>query len=242
MIRNGLKPFLKLSATHLFSCGEKAALWLYGKNALSNPRVTIVRNVIEADRFAFKEDMRTKVRRQYGIAEGCLLLGEVARFTVVKNQSFAIDILKEVLATGRDAKLMLIGQGSLEAALREKTKKEGLEDKVIFTGVVSNVYDYEQALDVFLLPSLYEGLPLSLVEAQVAGLPCFAGSGCPSEGDVTGLCQFLQLDKGAAYWAKQILSTDGQQRTSRYDDIIKAGYDAANSAKWLQQFYLEVYR
>lgn len=240
-IRNLLKTPLKKVANYKFACGEDAACWLYGKDELDKGNVRIIRNVIDSDKFKYDVETRQKFRRLLNINDSTLLLGLTARFHPVKNHIFAIDILDYFLKQKKDTKLLLIGDGELKADIRTRAKTLGIESSIIFTGVVNNVNEYLQAMDIFLMPSFNEGLPLSLIEAQIAGLSCIVSTGVPTESNVTGLVKFLPLALGTKEWAKEIEKAQIGARTSQADTIKKAGYDAKTSAMNLQNFYLNVY-
>ncbi len=240
-IRDFLKVPLRKVATHMFACGNEAAIWLYGEKLYKAGKVQIVRNVIEREKFEFNPDIRKTYREKLNIENDTLLVGLTARFNHQKNHSFALDILKELLDLGVKVRFLLVGDGVLKEEIIQKAKDLKIFDYIIFTGVVNNVTDYLQAMDVFLMPSFHEGLPLSLIEAQIAGLTCIVSTGVPTESDVTGLVKFLPLALGAKEWAKEIEKAQISARTSQADKIKKAGYDAKTSAVNLQNFYLNVY-
>lgn len=239
VIRNGLMPFLKITATDYLSCGSQAGKWLYGKKTFEKGKVKVFQNVIEADKFRFNEQIRKEYRQKYGIADDTLVLGHTARFSNTKNHLFDLDILSALHRHGKKAKLLLIGGGELENDIRQKAIEVGVINDVIFAGIVSNVYDYEQAMDVFLLPSLFEGLPLSIIEAQVSGLRCFTTKDKVSlECSVTDLVTYLPLEIGGDAWAECIINSAKQPRIDHYNKVVEAGYDAKTSAEQLQDFYL----
>ena len=241
-VRNFLMPILKMVSTDYLSCGNQAAEWLYGKKTFSEGKVLVFKNVIETDKFRYNDNTRQKLRHQYGFDAQTLVLGHTARFNAVKNHLFDLDVLLALKKRGEKVKLLLVGGGELENAIKEKAHSIGLGSDIIFTGIVPNVFDYEQAMDIFLLPSLYEGLPLSIIEAQVAGLPCFTTEGKVSkECSVTDLVTYLPLEAGAEYWAQKIIEVKSKQRTDRYREIRNAGYDAKTSAEKLQSFYIRRY-
>lgn len=243
VVRNVLKPLLKLVATDYLACGEQAGEWLYGRCMCQCGQVLIFKNVIEADKFRLNLTTRKKYRERYGISDDTLVLGHTARFSAVKNHMFDIEILHCLRNRDCKVKLLLVGGGELETEIKAKAKEKGLIDDVIFAGIVPNVYDYEQAMDVFLLPSYYEGLPLSIVEAQVSGLPCLTTEGkVSSECSVTSLVTYLPLELGAEAWASKIWNAWKVPRFDHYTEIVNAGYDAKSSAKFLQEFYLRRYR
>lgn len=241
IIRDALKLPLKVVATHYLACGEDAAKWLYGENCFNKGSVRIFPNVIEAHSFDFNELIRQQVRNQIGIHSQTVLIGSAARFSKEKNHAFTVGVFKAFHEYVPESKLLLLGDGKLREAIENQVLENNLSDSVMFAGVVPNVGDYEQAMDFFLLPSFNEGLPLSLVEAQVSGLRCFASEGVPKEADKTGLVSFLPLSKGPEYWAKAITDSIGYNRRSHIEDIRAAGYDAQASAAKLEQFYLDAY-
>lgn len=234
-------PLLKLTANVYLSCGEKAADWLYGKRFSHSGKVRVIRNVINANRFRVNLAIRQSIRQELGIGENTFVVGHVARFCDVKNHKFSVDILKEVLVRVPDATLLLVGDGVLRDEITAHAKRLCVESKVRMVGVVSNVYDYEQAMDVFILPSFYEGLPLSIIEAQVSGLPCFTTEGSVStECSVTDLVNYIPLESGAKAWADAIINSRNIKRVDRFEQIKAAGYDAASAAKTLQNLYLKL--
>lgn len=239
IIRNILMPLLKSTANVYLSCGEKAADWLYGKRFSHSGKVRIIRNVINANRFRVNLAIRQSIRQELRIGENTFVVGHVARFCEVKNHKFSVDILKEILVKVPDATLLLVGDGALRDEITAYAKRLGVESKVRMVGVVPNVYDYEQAMDAFILPSFYEGLPLSIIEAQVSGLPCFTTRDKVSnECSVTNLVKYLPLEVGAEVWADAILDSASMNRIDRYEEIVAAGYDSETAAMSLQNLYL----
>ena len=239
-IRNIFKIPLKKVATNLCACGNEAAIWLYGKDYFYKGKVTVVPNVIECSWFVYNEQKRNEIRSQLHIDDNTLVLGCVARFSPQKNLLYLIDLFHEFHQKVTDSRLLLLGDGELKEDIINQIQKYNLRDSVIMTGVVSNVSDYEQAMDVFLMPSFFEGLPLSLIEAQISGLKCFVSTGVPQEADKTGLVSFIPLDKGSRYWAEQIVSQLPYTRRSYLHEMQEAGYDAETSAKKLQDYYLHL--
>lgn len=243
MIRDMLKPFLKVVSTDMLSCGNKAAVWLYGKKTFEQGKVKIFKNVIETDNFRYNEEVRKEYRNKFNINDVTIVVGHTARFSEVKNHLFDVEIMSELKLMGANAKLMLVGTGELIESIEQKARELDVIDDIIFTGVVSNVCDYEQAMDAFILPSIYEGLPLSIIEAQVSGLPCFTSEGRVSpECSVTDLVQYIPLEAGAKVWAEKIIEATKLERRDRQAEVIAAGYDAKTSAKWLEEFYESKYK
>ena len=239
IIRGFLIPVLKAVSTDWLSCGDKAAIWLYGRKAFLKGKPRVFKNVIEGNKFQYNPVIRQKLRKQLDIGENTFVIGHVARFCPVKNHLFDIEILSEVKKVVPDVKLLLVGGGELQSAITDKAVKYDVLENIIFSGIVSNVHDYEQAMDAFILPSFYEGLPLSIIEAQIAGLPCFTTQGSVSqECSITDLVSYISLEDGARAWAEEIIKSRECQRTDRFDEVARQGYDAATSAKVLQDFYL----
>lgn len=239
-IRDTLKIALKEVATHYFSCGEEAAIWLYGERFYNEGKVRVLPNVIECQKFCFDQDVREQMRSQLSIHKETLVIGCVARFSHQKNLLFAIDVFHKIHGKVKDSMLILVGDGEQRTLIESRISEYGLHDSVILTGVVSNVPNYELAMDIYLMPSFYEGLPLSLIEAQISGLKCFVSTGIPKEVDKTGLVTFLPLEDGADKWADMILVYKHYVRRSYVEELKVAGYDAETSAKNLQDFYLKV--
>lgn len=240
-IRDLLKYPLKNVATNYLACGVEAAKWLYGEDLYKEGKVKILPNVIECSRFTYNKDIRNDYRIKLGLSGNSLLLGCTARFCYPKNQVFAVDVFKAVHDIVKDSKLILVGDGEQRGEIESRILNYGLKGSVIFTGVVPNVSDYEQAMDIYLMPSFYEGLPLSLIEAQICGLRCFVSLGIPQEVDKTGLVTFLPLENGAHKWAEIIIANKHYVRRSYVEELKVAGYDAATTAKVLEQFYMNFF-
>ena len=240
-LRNALMPMLKTVATDFLACGEQAAIWLYGERFFNQGKVQIYKNVIDASLFRYNIVKRNEIRNSLHLQSDDFVIGHTARFCDVKNHLFDLDILAEAIKIYPKTKLLLVGDGELRSAIENKAKSLGVADNVIMTGVVTNVSDYEQAMDVFILPSFFEGLPLSIIEAQTSGLPCFTTEGTVSkECSVTDLVQYLPLEDPKA-WVESIFSVKDKKRVDRYDEVVKDGYDAATSAVKLQHFYEDKY-
>ena len=222
-------------ATHLYACGEDAGRWMFGEHDYA-----VLNNAIDTNAFAFNAEIRKQYRDAMGVDQSTLLLGHVGRFHPAKNHVFLVDIFSELVKLHPDSKLLLVGQGDLEQTIRDKVNSLGLSDRVIFAGVRSDVNALMQAMDVFVFPSLFEGLRIVAVEAQAAGLPCVVSDRVPRECEKTqGLVTFLPLEAGAERWAEQILSTARIERRDTSDQIKASSFDIRENAATLQQFYLD---
>lgn len=222
-------------ATHFFACSEIAGQWMFpGQN------VTVMNNGIEADKFSYDPEIRQEVRKELGLNQE-LVLGHVGRFMPQKNHTFLIDIFAEVRKQVPNAKLLLMGTGPLESQIRDKVKSRNLTDSVVFLGVRSDVNRILQAVDVFVLPSLYEGLPLTAVEAQTSGAQCVFSTTISADCQMTDIVSFLSLQESASVWAETIIRVSKNVRTSQDMKIAAAGFDIQKTAAWLQKFYTDLW-
>lgn len=220
-------------STHLFACSKTAGEWMFpGKD------VTVINNGIETSKFAFSSEVRTEVRAELDLADK-LVLGHVGRFMPEKNQTFLIDIFAEVHHQNPKSKLLLIGIGPMEDQIKSKVQSLNLADSVQFLGVRTDVHRILQAVDIFVLPSLYEGLGISAVEAQTAGARCVLSDTVPSVCAMTELAEYISLEKTPLQWAEQILSTSTAHRISQQKAVAEAGFDISETAAWLQAFYVQ---
>lgn len=223
-------------ATRLMACGTEAGDWMFG-----GENFKILNNAIDAKRYVYDRDVRDRMRTKFGIKSNEFVVGHVGRFSPPKNHEFLVDVFAEI-SKQRPSKLLLVGDGSLRSNIEQKVKRLGLEAAVIFTGRRSDVANLLQAMDVFVFPSVYEGLGMATIEAQAAGLPCFVSNGVPMECDLTGLVRQIPLSMSAKAWAHEVIGAQNIERHNTYDTIKAKGYDIINNAEKLQDFYLETGR
>lgn len=231
------KPVFRY-ATDLFACSDAAAKYFYPEKFIREGKVTVVPNAVDAARFRFDPAVREKMRAGFGIA-GKKVIGCVGRFRTEKNQAFLIDVLREAVRLDPDAVLLFAGDGPLEDEVKEKARTMGLSDRVIFLGMRPDIPDVMQAMDVLAMPSLFEGLPVTGIEAQASGLRVVASTGVPDEMDALRMVDFLDLEKGAGEWAELLLRRAGEKREDTFEKLRDAGYDIHTMAPWLQEFYLK---
>ena len=241
IIRNFYKKLNLRYITHKFACGKEAAKWIFGKNNIFD--VVYMRNAIDAEKYRYNPETEAEVRREFNL-EGKFVVGHVGRFFEPKNHPFIIEMFTEIAKKDDDAVLMLVGGGETDDLVLNQTKarvKElGLEDRVVFTGVRSDVNRLIQCFDVFILPSLCEGFPVVMVEAQAAGLKCIISDKVSPECDITNTVDILALESGAKEWAERILSyKNSYEKKDMYQAIIDANYDIKANAKWLENYYIE---
>ena len=239
--------FLKRHCTDMFMCSTPAGEWAYGKKAVQSGQVKMINNGIETDRFHFDEAVRAECRRELGLTDE-IAVGHVGRFDVPKNHSYLIDIFKIMHEKDPKTVLLLVGaeQGPIRNNMIKKVHDLGLDDCVKFLGVRTDVNRIYQAMDIFVFPSLWEGLPLTGVEAQTAGLPVLMSDVITDEAVLVPTVKKKALDDGAESWADAALELyAGHQRRDYAPEVKKAGFDIQTTADWLQEFYItktEYYR
>lgn len=228
---------IKKYATHYFACSDLAAKWLFG-NYIDRSEIEIINNGIEVGKFIYKKEIRQKLRSELDLTDK-FVIGHAGGFLRVKNHSFLLDVFAEVQKKNPNAMLMLVGDGELRGEIEKKIEKLNLKDHVILTGIRSDVNDLMQAMDVFLFPSLNEGLGVVLIEAQASGLHCITSAGVvPTGARVTSLLEYVSLNQTPAYWAEQALKyDDGYERRDMSGEIKKAGFDIKDLTEQVENFY-----
>lgn len=226
-----LCSWIEASSDVCLACSKAAGRWVYKKK----PYI-ILKNAIDTQKFEFNNEIREKTRQQLGIDESVCVIGTVANLSGVKNPMGLIDIFKCIYEKNKKAKLLWVGEGYCRKQIEERIVLENIQDDVIMLGTRYDVPELLQAMDAFLLPSFNEGLPLSVIEAQAAGLMCFCSSGVPKEVDITGRCVFLPLGESDV-WATRILNSE-LSHVNIKEKIIQAGYDIESTSNWLSEMYL----
>ena len=243
-IKGKLTKFLRRNLTEkcdrCFACSKLAGEAVFGKEAMEQGNVTIIPNAIDAARFTFDPEVRKQKREELHIQPEEFLIGEVGRFDPQKNQKYAVEILAECRKKNFPAKLILIGEGPLMETVRQQVEELQLQEYVIFTGLQKDVVPFYQAMDFFLLPSFYEGLPGVAVEAQASGLRGILSDAITTETTMTSLMEFLNVQEPAEVWADRIMACGHYERQNTLKEMQEAGFDVKNLAKRLQDFYLRV--
>lgn len=234
---------VRFYATHYMACSREAGIWLFGKSIAKSPKFMVFKNAIEADRFRKNKDIIRKVKSDLGIREQ-LVIGHVGRFDYQKNHLFLINIFECVHQRNPQTVLVLAGEGELLEDIKKLVKMKKLDESVIFLGSRDDVDKVMQIFDVFVFPSRYEGLGIVLIEAQAAGIKCFASSVIPKEVNICGNVEFLDLTLKAKVWSDRILdylsmhlSADYEKMGDALYSIISAGYDMQTNIKELEKFY-----
>lgn len=235
-MRTYFKWQIKKYYTHMFVCGIESGDWLFGKG--NRDRFIMQNNAIDAEKFRYTYDRALLEKEKLGLKEK-LVVGHVGRFNKQKNHEFLVEIFREICKIQNNAVLVMVGTGDLENQIKEKTQKEQQERKIIFLESRNDVNDIMQAFDLFLFPSLFEGLPVTMVEAQAAGLKCFISDRIPRECILTNNVEVISLTESAEQWGKKILnSMQNFQHKDTYQEIRQANFDIKKNAKWLEEFYL----
>ena len=227
---------IKQLANIYMACSEAAGDFLYGKN--SRDHVVIVKNAIDCNRYAFNSKKRKEVRQNLEL-EDKFIVGNVGRFCEQKNQIFLLEIFEEIKKINSHAVLLLVGDGPLLEEVKWKVKQKELEKDVIFLGTREDVPDLLQAMDVFVLPSLFEGLPVIGIEAQASGVPCVISDKVTKELDIFNI-KYVSLKKCPKEWADIILEMKQVNREHGLEKVIEAGYEIHKEALKLQDFYLNL--
>lgn len=240
VVRLYFRKRLKGLYTHAFACGEGPARWLFG-----NEEVVFIKNAVDTERFLYSEGVRREMRKQLKVKDDTLVIGHVGRTVPEKNQEMLIDIFYNVNKQRPESKLLLIGGGNpkgeqkYKKAIVKKVKDLGLETKVKWLGVRDDVHRLMQAMDVLVMPSTSEGFPVTLVEAQAAGLRCVVSDAIDYSVNLTEEMQYESLDSEIEDWANKIISFSHEEldKSAMNEKVVQAGFDIKEQAKKLEAFY-----
>lgn len=236
--REILARFIRKESTDFFTCSQIAGEWLFGRR--NNDKMIFMRNAVDASAFRYNKKMAENFKLEMGWLDK-IILGHVGRFNPQKNHAFLIEIFKTYHTDHPNSILVLVGSGHLESMIRKKVQENQLEDCVKFLGSRSDMPDLYQTFDLFLFPSLYEGLPVSLVEAQAAGIPCVVSDRISIQTHITDSYYPVSLDVSLQEWKKNIEEALKQGKKDTYSLIKKNGFDVTENALWLCNFYLKKY-
>lgn len=243
ILKNILKPFSKLFATDFVANGEVCGRWQFGDKLFDMGKVKVFKTVINTDTNRYDEELRIVTRKEYSI-ENNIVIGHIGRLTEQKNTLFIIDIFNELVKKEKKAKLLIIGDGKLREPMLARIDEYGIKNKVIYLGRREDIQQFYNAMDCFLLPSLYEGLPVVGVEAENCGLPIFFSTEIPKESSACeDLGVFISLDKSPNEWAEEILRKVKKNmsiRKGRTEEVKTAGFDSRVEASKLLSYYEEL--
>lgn len=219
--------------TDCLACSQAAAEWMFPKKIRNS--VKIIRNGLDSNEWRFNSVVRARIRQEMGLQDA-FVIGHVGRFVKQKNHQKLIAVFDEIYKRNDKARLILIGDGPLNEKIHKDVEQRNINDAVLFIGITDHVSDFMQAMDVFLFPSVFEGLPLTMIEAQAAGLPCICTDNISKEVKATDLVEFLSLEELNEKWAKFALKFDTNYERKDTTEMIKAGgYDINDSAKQLTE-------
>ena len=235
LIKNILRPFSKRYATDYFACSEVAGRYLFGNKTFNRGEVKIIHNAIDIDKFKFDEVARKKLRKELGIKDSTIVIGHVGRFVQQKNHTFLVDVFKEYHKKNPDSKLLLVGSGPLEDEIKKKVERLGLKDSVLFLGQRDDINKLYSVMDIFCLPSLYEGLPVVGVESQAAGLPIIFSNGVSHEAIISKNAKIVPTQETGAYIKKMDEIT--QENKQRALASINENMSIKNEAPKLEAIY-----
>ncbi len=208
----------------------EAAEYCFGKGCVKKGEAHLLHNGIDPQFYCYSPAERARLRAEWELPEDCLVLGHIGRFAKAKNHGFLLEVFARVSERAPNSRLLLIGQGEREQEIKAKAQALGAADRVIFTGVRSDIPALLSAADVFVFPSLYEGMPNTVIEAQALSLPCFVSDRVTADAAITELVRFLPLDS-PEHWAQAILERPARERVDRSREIIEKGYDAQSTSR-----------
>ncbi|MCH5186976.1 MAG: glycosyltransferase [Oscillospiraceae bacterium] len=230
-IKQYLISTVEKNSEYHFACSENAGKWMF-----PNTNFTVIKNAIDTDKFTYNDKVRERIRSELGLGDS-YVIGTVGSIYEIKNPYGIIDIFLMYHNKNSDSKLLWIGDGPMMSDVKNKVNQLGLDKDIILLGNRSDVHDLLQAMDVFILPSIYEGLPVVLIEAQASGLPCICSTAVTEEVDITGNCSFINNDEKEK-WISSIEKHIGQIRKNTKHVILDSGYDIHHSARMIEEFYI----
>lgn len=232
---NIMRQIIIHTATNLVACGKGAGDWFYGRKTFQK-RGQLIYNGIGLGEFTYSEEARYEIRNQHEIQEN-FVIGHVGHLATVKNQSFLLRLMPDILKISPNAVLILLGDGEDKTLLKNQVKQLNLQNHVIMTGNVNNVGEYMSAMDVFVFPSLYEGMPLALVEAQTNGLPCLISDHIPEDIHLTDLVKAMPLEDASRQWICAITEARRADSSVYAEKMYQLGFDISGMLKRIYQLY-----
>lgn len=241
---NGIKEIcpwmIRTMSDALFACSEEAGITLFGRKGVTGRKFRVIRNAIDAGKYRVSPEIRRAVRAEQNVDETVPVFGHIGRLSPEKNHTFLIDVFSHIQQELPEAQLWIIGGGAEEENILRKIGEHGLEGSVKLLGQKNDIHRWLQAMDVFLFPSITEGLGMVAIEAQAAALPTYASDAVPQDTNITDRIRYLPLASGPECWAELILSERmwTEKRPDTYEDLVKSGFDMKESALRLQEFYI----
>lgn len=239
IVKNLLQKRIRFVADYFFACSKESAIWLFGKKAANSKRCFIIKNSIDSKKFIYNEKCRKKVREELKINNE-FVIGQVGRFVDVKNHEFTLKLFEEYLKKCKNSKLLLVGDGPNKNKIEQIINKKGLDEHVILLSSRNDVNELMNAMDLFIMPSKYEGLPLTLVEAQASSLPCIISDTIISGILDKKLVKQISLSSSTSNWIELIETCKKYKRINQSELINKNNFDIDENVKWLEKFYLNI--
>lgn len=232
-LNNLCRNFLYKYGTDFYACSALAGKWIFPEKIVGSDKFKLVKNGIDLATFTYSPEKREAMREKLQLQDK-FVIGSVGNFLYPKNHDFMVRVFSELCKIDSDARLLLVGDGLLFDNVKEQVKSLGLADKVIFSGRQTDAYNYMMAMDIYLMPSHFEGFGIAAVEAEATGLMCCLSDHIPSDAVITENCVTLSIDKDgdAKVWAEKIEKAKGYKRIDRTDEVRRAGYDLS-----AQNFY-----
>ena len=225
LVNDLLRPLLNFITDVKIAPSRLAAEFTFGKAAVKAGKVKFIHNGVDLNVYKYDEENRRKVRREFGIADEQFVVGHIGRFNQQKNHKFLIEVFVEVLKQQPNALLMLVGDGEKKSEIKEQIDALGIGKSVVFTGIRSDVPALLSAMDVFVFPSFYEGMPNTVIEAQATGLPCVIADTITKEAGFTGLVKYISLQFSSHEWANRVIDSCKKSRIDTQNEFIKYAYD-----------------
>lgn len=228
-----LMPMMNKLATHKFACSKAAGKWLFG----DNENVIVINNAIDSDKFKYDKEEAERLKSNMNLSKKNVI-GFVGRFSDQKNPLFLIDICNEIIKSIPNSIFLLVGDGELEVEMKNKISQLGIDEYFRFLGKRDDINSLMQVMDVMLLPSKFEGLPVVVIEAQASGLPCVISNNITKEVDITGLVEFVGLDESLEIWSQKVKECLKKNRIDTQNKIIESKYDIKHNVKEIEMYYI----
>lgn len=239
IIKKFLQYPLRFQADYFFGCSEIAGEWLFGKKVVQSDRYFMLKNAVDIEKYSYRQNIRNRIRKELEIDDDTILIGHVGRMHPQKNHYFLIKFFSQLVSQQSNVRLVLLGDGELREDVEQQINQLGLQGKVLLLGLRKNVEDYFSAMDCLVLPSLHEGLPVVIVEAQANGLNCFVSDTVTKEVQISDLVHYLPIDQGESIWVNALRSCK-PERKDVSDEIRNSGFCIKESSRWLCNFYMEI--
>lgn len=239
IVKSVMQIPIRWKASYFFGCSKEASKWLFGEKVVNGDRFHTLQNAIDVEQFSFKPEIREKYRKEFMVTEKKVFI-HVGSFRDAKNHLFLISLFRELVNIDCNSVLFLVGDGELKDIINKYVSDNNLEDYVLFLGLRTDIPELLMASDCFLFPSKWEGLPVSVVEAQASGIPVLVSNRITNDVALTGLIRYLPIDEGYEPWIRAVDEINTHTRTNTDIIIRNLGFDVKSTSKWLENFYKQV--